>query len=226
MSAAIARIDADRRLLGVAAGDNAETVRRAFRLAVKQAHPDRVGGDGERLRAVIEAFRRLQAVEAPAATTVALTEPARLEITATQAVAGGWTVVETADGRALSVRLPPGLRAGEVVRVSGAAFRVAIAPSHGASVAGDNLLMTAEVSRALLASGGRLSIRTPAVKTTVWVSKAAGAVGFMRLAGLGLPARGGRPAGDLILRLKPVAGARFDTPVRAKRRRFARAWAA
>ncbi len=149
-----------------------------------------------------------------------------MEITTAQAVIGGWTVVETADGQALSVRLPAGLRVGELVRVSGVTFRVAIARSGGASVAGDNLLMTAEVGRALLADGGRLVVRTPAGETAVWVSRADGALGFVRLIGQGLPARGARPAGDLILRLKPTAGCGFDTPLQAKRRRFAQAWAA
>ncbi len=69
MSAAPTRIDSDRRLLGVAASVDADALRRAYRLAVKQVHPDRIGGDGERLRAVIEAFRRLEAV-APAAVDV------------------------------------------------------------------------------------------------------------------------------------------------------------
>jgi curved DNA-binding protein len=232
MSAAPSRIDSDRRLLGVAASVDADALRRAYRRAVKQVHPDRVGGDGERLRAVIEAFHRLEAV-APAVADVAAevmaeveAEPARMEITTAQAVIGGWTVVETADGQALSVRLPAGLRVGEVVRVSGVTFRVTIARSGGASVAGDNLLMTAEVGRALLADGGRLVVRTPAGETAVWVSRGDGALGFVRLAGRGLPARGARPAGDLILRLKPAPGCGFDTPLQAKRRRFAQAWAA
>jgi curved DNA-binding protein CbpA len=56
------RIDSHlvRRLLGVASDADAEVLRRAFKLAVEAAHPDRPGGDGERLRQMIEAYRRLE----------------------------------------------------------------------------------------------------------------------------------------------------------------------
>jgi hypothetical protein len=47
-------------LLGLPAAADGETLRRAFNAAVKAAHPDRPGGDHERLRLVIEAYRLLQ----------------------------------------------------------------------------------------------------------------------------------------------------------------------
>lgn len=221
-------VAAARRLLGVDPDAGADVLRRAFNQAVKAAHPDRPGGDGDRLRRVVEAYRRLDA----AASAVAPPPPAahdsevRLEITAAQAVAGGWTRVRLDAGRELSVRLPAGLRAGEAVRVSGETFMVAILNGPQAAVVGDDLLMTARVDRALMLGGGRLSLQTPSGETTVWISKADGARGFARLAGLGLPARGGRPAGDLLLRLKPAPDGRFDTPAQAKRRQFAAVWAA
>jgi curved DNA-binding protein len=216
---------AARRLLGVAPDADAKALRAAFKTAVKAAHPDRPGGDGERLRAVIEAYRRLTALP-PAATPPPAEREARLEITPLQAVAGGWARVRLGPGREVSVRLPAGLRAGEPVRVSGQTLRVIIVNDREAAVAGDDLLMSVHVVRSLMLGGGRLAVETPAGTAVVWISKADAARGFARVAGLGLPARGGRGAGDLLLRLKPAPDARFDSPAQAKRRRFAAAWAA
>jgi curved DNA-binding protein len=220
---------AARRLLGVAPDADADVVRQAFRLAVKAAHPDRPGGDGERLRQVIEAYRRLDATrEAPPAPEPAPTpdREVRLRITPAQAMIGGWTRLRLDDGRVLSVRLPEGLRAGERVRISGRTCKIVIANDRRAAVAGDDLLLVVQVSRALMQEGGRLSVETPAGETSVWITKADAARGFARVNGLGLPARGLRPAGDLLLRLRLASDARFDTPTQAKRRRFAAAWAA
>ena len=47
-------------LLGLPPAADGEALRRAFNAAVKAAHPDRPGGDHERLRLVIEAYRLLQ----------------------------------------------------------------------------------------------------------------------------------------------------------------------
>jgi len=224
---------AARRLLGVAPDADADVVRRAFRLAVKAAHPDRPGGDGERLRQVIEAYRRLDATrEAPPAPEPAPTPDrgVRLRITPAQAMIGGWTRLRLDDGRVLSVRLPEGLRAGERVRISGQTCKIVIviviANDRRAAVSGDDLLLVAQVSRALMQEGGRLSVETPAGETSVWITKADAARGFARVNGLGLPARGLRPAGDLLLRLRLASDVWFDTPTQAKRRRFAAAWAA
>ncbi len=218
-----------RRLLGIPPGATAEDLRRAFNRAVKAAHPDRPGGDGERLRQVIEAYRRLDAAApAPSAPAPEAREEtaARLEITPAQALAGGWTRLRLDDGREASVRLPAGLRAGDLVRISGRTFRVAIANGPGAAIAGDDLLMTARIDFALMIDGGRLEIETPAGKASVRISAADVARGFARLPGLGLPARGARVAGDLLLRLRPAPDSRAETSVQIKRRRFASAWAA
>ncbi|MDR3513485.1 MAG: molecular chaperone DnaJ [Caulobacteraceae bacterium] len=221
-------LDQARRRLGVGPGAGAEALRQAFRQAVKAAHPDRPGGDGERLRQVIDAYGLLRAA-IPAAPAPRLAPPPadpRLEISAAQALVGGWGRVRLAGGREVSVRLPAGLRAGEPVRVSGETFKVLIANAPGAAVAGDDYLMTAEVARPLMETGGRLLVETPAGGAAVWISRTDAARGFARVAGMGLPARGGRRTGDLLLRLKPASDHRFDTPVQAKRRRFAAAWAA
>jgi DnaJ-class molecular chaperone len=217
-----------RRLLRVGPSVDAETLRGAFRQAVKDSHPDRPGGDGERLRLAIEAFQRLrQVVEevTPPPPEVLDSPDARLEITPAEALSGGWTRISLAGGE-ISVRLPAGLRAGELVRISGRTFKVKIRNRPGAMVAGDDYLQTVQVPRDLMATGGRVMVETPAGEQLVWFSRADAERGFARVSGLGLPARAGRRRGDLLLRLKPAPDERFDTPVQAKRREFAAAWAA
>lgn len=220
--------DQAREVLGVGPSASAEALRGAFRQAVKQAHPDRPGGDSERLRLAIEAFQRLRLVveEVTPPPPEALDAPeARLEITPAEALAGGWTRLSLVGGE-ISVRLPAGLRAGELVRISGRTFKVRIRNRPGAMVAGDDYLQTVQVSRELMATGGRVMVETPAGEQLVWFSRADAERGFARVMGFGLPARGGRRRGDLLLRLKPAPDERFDTPVQAKRREFLAAWAA
>ena len=50
-----------RRLLGVGDDATADDVRRAFRRLVLEHHPDRAGGDGDTTRALVAAYRTLQA---------------------------------------------------------------------------------------------------------------------------------------------------------------------
>lgn len=47
-------------ILGVQPGDSAEIVKEAFRLRIKEAHPDRNGGNSEEARLLIEAYRVLK----------------------------------------------------------------------------------------------------------------------------------------------------------------------
>lgn len=226
--------DQARRVLGVGPAADADALRHAFREAVKASHPDRPGGDSERLREAIEAFQRLrQVVETsdlrPAAPPPAAEPPDEpeetLEVAAVKALTGGWTPIALPGGE-VSVRLPAGLRAGELVRISGRVFKIKIRNRPGSVIAGDDYLQTLQVSRELMATGGRILVDTPAGEQLVWFSRADAEKGFARIRGLGLPARAGRSAGDLILRLKPAPDERFDTPVQAKRREFAAAWAA
>jgi curved DNA-binding protein len=71
-------------LLGLPPAADGETLRRAFNVAVKAAHPDRPGGDHERLRLVIEAYRLLQLRPPVPNPSPAPASPARAE-TAAQA---------------------------------------------------------------------------------------------------------------------------------------------
>ena len=105
------------------------TLARAFRAAVKACHPDREGGDAERLRQVIDAHRLLQQLQEArrAAFGESRTQPKQeakaaptpqpepqptvetLDISINEALFGGARRVRLASGRELEVRLPAGL---------------------------------------------------------------------------------------------------------------------
>jgi len=210
------------RILGVAGGADADALRAAFREAAKRAHPDHHGGDGERLRLIIEAYRTLR----PKGAALRHVAPRRLQITPTEAMLGGWRPVELAEGRQVNVRLPPGLRDGEALSVDGQPLTVSIVAEDGQAVLGDHLCVTAEVPLALRTVGGRLLVDTPCGPHGLWVSVEDGARGLTKARGLGLPPRGRHAQGDLYVRLVVVDMPVSETVVEAKLRRFNAQWAA
>jgi len=210
------------RLLGVSDSADADALRAAFRAAAKRAHPDHHGGDGERLRLIIEAYRTLR----PKGAALRYVAPRRLQITPTEAMLGGWRPVELAEGRQVTVRLPPGLREGEALSVEGQPMNVSIVGEDGQAVLGDHLCVTAEVPLSLRAVGGRLVVETPTGLQGLWVSAEDGARGLAKARGLGLPARGRHPQGDLYVLLMVIDAPVSESVVEAKLRRFNAQWAA
>jgi DnaJ-class molecular chaperone len=99
-------------LLGVPVGADEAALRQAFLQAVKAARPDR-GGDPERYRLVIAAYRRLRRPTSQGELDVRL----ELTVTAEQASAGGHKLVRLPTGRTVRVTLPAGLRDGRVLRL-------------------------------------------------------------------------------------------------------------
>jgi curved DNA-binding protein len=210
------------RVLGVSGGADADTLRAAFRDAAKRAHPDHPGGDGERLRLIIEAYRTLRPKGAP----LRRGAPRRLTITPAEAMLGGWRPVELAEGRQVTVRLPPGLREGEALSVDGQPMSISIAGEDGQAVLGDHLCVTAEVPLSLTVVGGRVVVETPTGPQSFWVSADDGARGLARARGLGLPPRGRYARGDLYVWLRAVDAPAAETLLEAKLRRFSAEWAA
>jgi curved DNA-binding protein len=217
-------LDAARALLGVAPGADEHDLRKAFRTAAKQAHPDRAGGDADRFRAVLDAYHTLRDAPAtmPAPTEAHLTP---VTIDPAMAISGGSIEVE-ARGRQLRLTLPPGMRAGDKMRAGGVMFRVCIAAADDIQIRGDDLWMTCSVEPSVVEQGGRVSIETPLGRRIVWVTERAGQRGLVRVAGQGLPARGDHPKGDLFLRLEPTAAKAPESAARILLRRFAATWAA
>ena len=227
MAASNRQLDEARRLLDVGRDADAESLRRAFKAAVKAAHPDRPGGNDERLRRVIEAYRRLDA-RRPGDRRRTRANRRGSTSPPAQAVLGGWAHLTLDDGRALTVRLPAGLRQNELVRVSGRGFRIAIERAPAAAIVGNNVVITARVARALLADGGRLTIDTPAGETSVWITKADAARGFVRVCAAWACPRAGATAGRRPGAAAEARARRAPTapPPRPSAPRFAAAWAA
>lgn len=230
-------------LLGLKGPVGGDALKAAFRKAAKAARPDH-GGDEEKFRRVIEAYRLLQTLETaraplaqpkpapPPSKPAPKPEPRRpvLEITPTEAMLGLVRHVEVAKGRALGLRLPAGLRAGETVRLAGQAegggdllLTVSIAAEGAMRVIGDDLWLDWPVESAVLTMGGRIRVATPTGEHSVTVPPALPAPHRLRLKDKGLPGREGKPPGHLFLTLKAVAQARTD-PAGDRLNRFKRAW--
>jgi len=217
-----------RRLLGVGPGAEGAVLRRAYLTAVKASHPDRPGGDAARLRGVIAAYALLKAAPTnpPAGPTHTAPPADPLVISPLVALNGGCVSLGLGGGRRTQVTLPAGLRHGDQVRVDGRLLVVSVRAEAGLAVLGDHLCQTVEVDPGVLTHGGRLTVTTPAGDQVVWVSRASASRGFVRIAGLGLPARGDRARGHLFLRLRARVAAPAESASRDLRRRFAAAWAA
>jgi curved DNA-binding protein len=222
-------VKAAREVLGVGPLAGAGEVRRAFREAAKQAHPDRPGGDERRFRQVVAAYHRLQPgppdarffqPPAPAAPQAAV-----LTLDPLVALRGGSVEHVLAGGRRIRVKLPPGLRQGDVVRAGGAELTVTLRGGADMLVRGDDLWITVRVPPRAMADGGRVALETPIGRRIIWLTKEAAGRGLVRLVGQGLPARGKRAQGHLFLRLSP-AEAEASSAARTLLRRFAAAWAA
>ena len=229
-----------RQLLGLHFGADADAVGRAFRTAVKAAHPDRPGGDVDQLRQVIEAHRLMQTLAEARQAFAAAVQPAepkpaplrsiRLQISVCEALFGGERRIEV-DDRTVDVALPAGLRAAEALRLPAAdaegedlLLRITVESEPGLSVRGHDVWLDVAAAPEQLMQGARLEIDTPRGRRAFLAPKAVEGGGLVRLRGEGLPERGRHPAGDLILRVTPGSA---DEPVAQRLlRRFAARWAA
>jgi curved DNA-binding protein len=229
-----------RQLLGLQAGADAAVLARAFRTAVKAVHPDRPGGDAERLREVIEAHRLLSSLSSTDMHFVPATRAGRkrppprsqrLDVSVCEALFGGERRIDVGEGRFLDVRLPPGLRAGETLRLAGAGpdgadvlMQVTMAGEPGLAVRGHDVWLDVAVDHQLMAAGSPLEADTPRGRRTFQAPTAGDKSGLVRLRGEGLPARGAHPPGDLVLRI--TTGSAEEPLAKRLLRRFSARWAA
>lgn len=217
-----------RALLGVAATATAAEIRKAYLDAAKTVHPD-AGGAAEQFLRVMAAYRRLElaapANEVPPDNRILKPQAGTLEISPVMAWSGGSIDHRGRDGRLLKVKLPVGLRHGDQVRAGDEMLSIVIVAEDGMQVRGNDLWMTVVTPPRLLTEGGRIPVVTPIGRRILWVTKKAGARRLLRGPGLGLPARGRHPQGDLFVRLAPKTGP-LDSAARVLLRRFSSAWAA
>lgn len=217
-------------LLGLTGPAEGAALAAAFRAAVKAARPDQAGGDENRFRRVIAAWRLIQS-QAPRAALSAPEAPSPavpvIAITPRQALEGGVAVVEIG-ARTLRVRAPRGVRSGDHLRLRrGAAdgndlyLPVRIRGEAGLSALGDDLYMDWPVTPRLLEDGGRLEIGTHAGPRSAWVVPGHPTL-RLRLKGLGLPARRGRPQGHLFVTLVPSR--EVPSPAEDRLAQFTRVW--
>jgi curved DNA-binding protein len=225
-------------VLGLDSVDDAGRLRSAYLVAVKTAHPDRPGGDAERLRQVIEAYESLRDRRAPepapgfsrpAPSRSSPLQPSsrRVEITPMEAVFGGVHSVPMRGEGPVSVRLPPGLRVGDLIGVAGIAMTISIQSDERSSFVGDNLCVRVQVDRAFLSTGGPLEVPTPTGPIRIDVSRQDAARGLVRVDGARLPSQGRHAQSHLFIKLeRAVTAADGETRTRAMLRRFTSAWAA
>ena len=218
--------------LGLHGPTGGDALVRAFRAAVKAARPDMPGGDADRFRRVIAAYRliqreggAMQALAAPKQTPAALPV---VGISVLEALRGGVATVNVAE-RVLRVAVAAGVRTGDHLRLRGAAadggdlyLPVLIRPADGLSVVGDDLHMNWSAPTRLIEDGGRIEIETHVGVRGVWVTRGLTGTIRLRLRDLGLPARGARPVGHLFVTLEPSE----DAPSAADHllARFTRVW--
>ena len=233
-----------RELLGLAPDADAEALGRAYRTAVKAAHPDLGGDDPERLRQVIEAHRLLKALGqaqlmfAPSPTGPSSQDQrVSVKITLREAMAGGRRRLKLAGGKALDVRLPKGLRPGDVLRLkkvteAGAdvLVHIAVQPGAGVTISGGDLCLEVTAGAGQIEPGARFEVDTPRGRRSLVAPEGVLEGRPIRLKGQGLPAQGERPAGDLILKLR-LETAAPDAPSKERGsskllRRFSARWAA
>jgi curved DNA-binding protein len=223
MSDARLSLEDARTALGLDPADGPERLVGAFRAAVKLSHPDRPGGDAGRFRAVLEAYRLLQAA-------LAMPPPADpagawVEVDPLVALRGGEAIATLRSGETATLQIPAGVRRGETLSAGGEPVRVLIANSEALQVRGSDLWVTAAVPAFVLDEGGRAMTETPLGVKTLWVSRRIAERRLVRLEGQGLPARDDYPQGHLFVRLTPAAGAP-ESAARARLRKFAAVWAA
>ena len=215
-----------RAILGLTPEASSQDVLAAFRASAKLAHPDRPGGDAERFRLVLEAYRMLQsAASLPAVIPDLYVFEAYVEIDPLIALNGGEADAVMEYGRRQRLRIPAGARHGDKLESAGVKVQVRVDANGPIQLRGSDLWVTTEVAAYLVEEGGRATLQTPLGERQVWISRAAAERRLVRLEGEGLPARGPHPQGSLFIRLASDTGAP-ESPARAQLKKFAAAWAA
>ena len=200
-----------RAVLGLAANAPLAAWRPAFSLAIHSVHPDR-GGDPDEARRVIEAYRLLMRLETerhqnPSVCSHSCPEPDQpvpFQITIQEAFAGVRRNALLTQGQSFQVRLPPGMRAGDLVTFdghSGKSWVIQVTSEPGMTLQGSDLWLDVTVSPSFLRTGGPLSVSTPSGDRRVWVTRKAVLEKLVVIEGAGLPSRAPHRVGRAYIRL-------------------------
>lgn len=148
-----------------------------------------------------------------------------------EAVYAGDTRRITVNGRQLDVRVPKGIRPGQVIRLGGQGngggnllLEVDYANHPQFEVDGANVLHTLQVMPWQAALGASLSVPTLGGRVELKVPAGSEAGRKLRLRGRGLPQSGGAASGDQIVELEITTPAPVDEAQREAYRQLARAF--
>lgn len=127
-----------------------------------------------------------------------------LEISVDEAFSGVARTAELRGVGRVGLKLPAGLRDGELVSLDGGVrvvIRIALEP--GRVIMGDDLRLTHPVDPQLLEDGGRVEVETPYGTRVLWRAPGLASDTLLRVRDGGLPARDGWPQGHCFVRLEP-----------------------
>ncbi len=143
----------------------------------------------------------------------------RLTIPFLAAIQGSSETLTLPGGRTLTVKIPPGVEAGQILKLRGqgdagsnggdsgdALITLEIAPHALFRRDGADIRYELPVSLGEAVLGAAIHIPTPSGPLRVTLPAGSDSGQAIRLRGKGVPAHGGRPAGDLLLTLKVVLG--------------------
>jgi DnaJ-class molecular chaperone len=159
-------------------------------------------------------------------------ESYRLAVPFLHAVQGATETLTLPDGRSLSVKIPPGVETGQVLRLRGqggpgrnggpsgdALIELEVAEDRLYRREGFDLHMELPVTVKEAVLGGPVVVPTPGGPLRVTLPEGSDAGRQIRLRGRGVAAHGGREAGDLFLTLRIVIG-----PTDEALKSFLRGW--
>lgn len=157
----------------------------------------------------------------------------RLEVPFLAAINGATERLTLPTGETVDVRIPPGIEDGQVLRLRGkgdpgrnggpegdALIEILIAPHPFYRRLGADVEMDLPVTLAEAVLGGRVPVPTPRGEVTLTIPPSSDTGTRLRLRGRGVAEHGGKPAGDLYVTLRLVAG-----PVDAELKDALRSWA-
>lgn len=161
---------------------------------------------------------------------------AQIEIPFIEAYHGGVRQLALPDGSKVEVKIPPGVRNGEILRLRGKGMpglgggppgdlliEVAVAPDPRFTLKGDDIYIDQAVPLAEAVLGGRIQVPTPSGAVMVRVPPWSSSGTVLRLRGKGYPKRGGGGHGDAYVTLRITLPTPPDPELESLLRRWAEA---